>query len=373
MKELPHSDILPVHHLSRVFNQTTNSYKFYWFLSILEHVRETGERHIPLDLLIARMVAKVWYPVNYFRIFFGKQDQLSQLVLLIKSETSLQDDDDEGKIIDQIVNILESSKNAGLRKRLRDLTRYVPYRFIRPWYAAELKGVDDTRVSKLLKIFAGNDRNRNGELCLYRILPNNTPSIEIPQSWHAYLQEHNKILQDFCLWNLVKYLQKNNPNIPNLPDKLFPPRARDLSRARSFWKTILTDQTQFTCIYSGLPVTADKFSIDHFIPWRLVTHDLLWNLIPTPKFVNSAKGDCIPSLEVYFERFAKTQHRAFQLIYQKRKLKLLEDYSFLFRKELQAIGNLSENEFNNILRTTIEPLVQIAANMGYEINWVYKK
>ncbi len=371
--DLPKSKHLPIHLLSTVFRNTQNSYKFYWFLSILEHVKETGENRIPLDELIARMVAKVWYPVNYFRIFFGKQDQLSQLVLTLKSETTLQDDDNEVKVLDKILSILKTSKNSGLGKKLRDLTRYVPYRFVRPWFATELRGLEDYKVSKLLKVFVGNERNRIGELCLYTIIQKPSLSIEIPQLWLSYLQEHNKILQEFCLWNLVSYLQKNNPNVPNLSEKLFAPKARDLSRARIFWKIVLSEQPQFVCIYSNVPVSAEKFSIDHFIPWRFVTHDLLWNLIPTLKFINSAKSDCIPSLDVYFDRFAKIQHLAFLTVYQTRKMKLLEDYSFLFRKELKAVKNLSEVEFKNTLRSVLEPLVQIAANMGYESNWVYKK
>lgn len=370
---LPQSKVLPINHLSSVFNRTTNSYKFYWFLAILEHVRETSEHHIPLDLLISRMVAKVWYPVNYFRIFFGKQDQLSQLVLILKSETALQDDDNEVKVLDEVVSILDTPGNSRLSKKLRELTRYVPYRFIRPWFATELKGMEDAKVSKLLKVFAQRERNRKEELCLYRILQKPLPSLEISTLWLSYLQEHNKILQDFCLWNLVNYLQKNNPNVPNLSDKLFAPKARDLSRARMFWKIVLADHPRFICIYSGVPVFADKFSIDHFIPWRFVTHDLLWNLIPTPKFINSAKSDCIPSLDVYFNRFARLQHLAFQTVYRARKTRLLEDYSFLFRKELKAVENLSEVEFKNTLRSAIEPLVQIAVNMGYESNWIYKK
>lgn len=37
-------------------------------------------RTIPLDALLARMVASVWYPTNYFRLSFGKQDCLGSVV-----------------------------------------------------------------------------------------------------------------------------------------------------------------------------------------------------------------------------------------------------------------------------------------------------
>jgi hypothetical protein len=70
MVTLPYSDRLPVPILAAVFDEVTNSYKFYWFLAILEWVREEQTPLLPLDALLARMVASVWYPTNYFRLSF---------------------------------------------------------------------------------------------------------------------------------------------------------------------------------------------------------------------------------------------------------------------------------------------------------------
>jgi len=77
MNCLPPSKKLPVNSLASSFDNVTNSYKFYWFLAILEHVRENQSRIIPVNDLLARMVSAVWYPINYYRISFGKQDRLS--------------------------------------------------------------------------------------------------------------------------------------------------------------------------------------------------------------------------------------------------------------------------------------------------------
>jgi len=62
---IPHSDKLPVHLLASCFNNTTATYKFYWFLSIL-HAVERGETRISKRMLFAGMVANAWYTVNYF-------------------------------------------------------------------------------------------------------------------------------------------------------------------------------------------------------------------------------------------------------------------------------------------------------------------
>lgn len=38
--KLPQSELLPINYLSAIFNNTTNLYKFYWFLAIFEAFRE---------------------------------------------------------------------------------------------------------------------------------------------------------------------------------------------------------------------------------------------------------------------------------------------------------------------------------------------
>jgi hypothetical protein len=68
MDNLPFDEHLPVEILSAGFRNVTNSYKFFWFLAILEHIQEDHSRVIPIDQLLARMVAWVWYPTNYFKL-----------------------------------------------------------------------------------------------------------------------------------------------------------------------------------------------------------------------------------------------------------------------------------------------------------------
>ena len=78
----------------------------------------------------------------------------------------------------------------------------------------------------------------------------------------------------------------------------------DLKLANRFWKGYIAENPDVTCIYSGQPITFQNLSLDHFLPWSYVVHDQLWNIIPTPKNINSAKNDRLPSLETYFEGFS---------------------------------------------------------------------
>jgi hypothetical protein len=72
--ELPASPRLSVADLSAVFANTTNSYKFYWFLAILDELAETGQPRIAMRSLALRMVANVWYPLDYYKLSFGVDD-----------------------------------------------------------------------------------------------------------------------------------------------------------------------------------------------------------------------------------------------------------------------------------------------------------
>ena len=191
--------------------------------------------------------------------------------------------------------------------------------------------------------------------------------------WVSYLIKHLKILTEFTLWNLGNYLQGNNPNVPNLQRKLFPPLVRKLSNAKLYWKSFIENAKNEKCVFSKQIINLNNISIDHFIPWRFVAHDQLWNLIPVLKRVNSYKGDNIPS-EIYLNDFANLQYRAFlnavnsNLI----KPKILEDYTILFNDTLNNIGSISNKKFSDRIIKNLKPMMQIAINMGFRGNWKFK-
>ena len=72
--QLPPQSGLSILKLNSVFGDTTNSYKFYWFLGILELVNNGKSDRLSMDDLAIQMVARVWYPLDYFKLSFGKQD-----------------------------------------------------------------------------------------------------------------------------------------------------------------------------------------------------------------------------------------------------------------------------------------------------------
>lgn len=70
--EIPSSKVLTTNCLSRVFNSTVATYKYYWFISILEIYVGTETSRIKLWDIIISMIANAWYPVHYFVFRLGK-------------------------------------------------------------------------------------------------------------------------------------------------------------------------------------------------------------------------------------------------------------------------------------------------------------
>ena len=100
---LPPAPGLPINRLTACFNNTSATYRFYWFLSILEAV-EKGETTIPKQALLSRMVANAWYPVHNFRVSFGKQDKLQEAVKTIKETENLPIDAQKEAILATLAN-----------------------------------------------------------------------------------------------------------------------------------------------------------------------------------------------------------------------------------------------------------------------------
>ena len=368
---LPTSNLLPVEYLSASFDNVTNSYKFYWFLAILDHVRNKQTRIIPVRQLTAQMVANVWYPANYFRLSFGKQDRLGQITMNVGAESSLPIDSERVNIIRSVLNHLKDSSE--IAREIKSLQEYVPFRFLRPFFASKLRGMKDTVINSNIEKMAEELYNNPGSPCLYRFISTPDFSIEIHPAWFEYLKQHLSILTGFCMWHLVGYLQKNNPNVPNIPNKLIEPSQRDLKRAREFWGIAFGKLEQVQCVYSGLEMNKEQFSLDHFLPWRFVAHDLLWNIIPAPKNINSSKSDNLPDVEKYFDLFSKLQHQAVKIVSVSEKSNLVEDYVLLMKaSSAKELGSISLSNFRDLLYDTIAPQIQIAVNMGFSAHWRYR-
>jgi hypothetical protein len=143
-------------------------------------------------------------------------------------------------------------------------------------------------------------------------------------------------------------MQARNPNVPGVINKLRAPTMRQLTAARDFWRFVRSDfervgkAAQFKDIYSGQQL-GDSFSIDHFLPWSFVVHDLLWNLTPVEPATNSNKSDVLPGLDLYFPRLAKLHFSAIEIA--RKRPKFLADYTDCFKQGTESLLALGENGF----------------------------
>lgn len=344
---LPQNNKLPIPTLAGIFSNTTATYKFYWFVALLDIVVKERKTRISFWEIIAGMVAESWYPIHYFKISFGKSDSLFDKSLEIQNAFQISIESDKDKIKKYLLDNLN-----GTKKFLRIFTLNVPYRFLSPWIKYTF---DEDVVAK---------SQRFEKDCLYAIYGD---EIVINDNWVEYLTEHYTILRDFAFWNLTEFLQKRNPNVPDVPSKLIKPLLRDsLTKQHKFWDAYIETVGSIRCIYTNKPLIAKDYDLDHFIPWSFVSHNLLWNLLPADSSINSSKSNNLPPLDIYLKPYAELHHKALKTIYPKNpNNKILEDYLTVY-DSVGELVRMSDDDFCNVFQKTFSPLAQIAENMGFK-------
>jgi hypothetical protein len=345
-------------HLNRVFVNTTNSYKYYWWLSIIELFSLKEKKEISFDEIIFKTISKLWYPVNYYKLSFGKTDQCSAYIKEIKERYLLDDDLSEHELYEFLI---VNKDSVLLSKITSELTKYVPYRFIRPWFSQETRGLKDSRVnSKILEI--------QNETAPYSIDVGSN-KIAINDSWVQWLRMNHTLTKAHVLFNLVGYLEKKNPNVPSLSKKLEKPETRNLTSASKYWRNFVLSNPGQVDVFGKKPLgTLEKFSLDHFMPWSFFTHDLLWNLHPVEKKVNSSKNNLIPDRS-YLKPFAFLQYSFCNFLLKQGQNKALENYYSFFSCSKDDLNQLTKNEFLRKIEHFYLPQFEIAENMGFDSNW----
>lgn len=350
---IPQSDILSTNRLGRIFKSTSATYKFFWFISLMQiHAKKKDLKLSVWDLVI-RMVANAWYPIHYFRLSFGKSDSFYDIVMTLQELTDIPIDADNENVIVGLTNRLGEKR---IKEILNTLTLHVPFRFLSPW----IRYVSDEDV------IVRSQRLENG--CLYSLFKDSGDFyILLNPAWDTYLHTHYNILMDFAYWNLTLFLQARNPNVPSIPNKLIRPINRNsLKRQHAYWDMVMELSQSIYCIYTNELLHQGEYDLDHFIPWSFVSHDLLWNLIPSDGSINSSKSNKLPDLNIYLPKFASLQHHSLQLVLNANKEpKVLEDFISL-GYTARELADMDDDHFRELYERTFNPINQIARNMGFE-------
>lgn len=370
--QLPYSDELNIGYLSRLFDNTTNCYKFFWFQAILRKLDGTHCR-FTFDELINEMIADAWYMVTEYHLRLGPlgiTDNLEEIVKYIHEYYGFMSSEKREKIIE----FLQETEDKRIAKYKSDLTLNVPYRLQVPFY-------DEITIDQSLwkgsKQKLTDEINRQRRLIYYfeRISGLGT-MIEVYALWADYLLRHKEILKGWTQLKLIQYLQNKNPSVPGISDKIEAPGHRDIDRVRKYWKLIILIDSGIRDIYGAVSLADENISVDHFVPWQYVAHDELWNLHPTTRSINSSKSNSLPSWSMYFPALGELEYRAYELMNQNesvaREFQKIAPYHLNnqeIRNQLYEKG-LDKTSFIERLEHVIKPVYESAQMLGFQ-EWVY--
>jgi len=362
--ELPESN-LNIASLSRLFDDTTNSYKYIFFISILDLLKRRSfdvSNEFTFKDLIVEMLANAWFPHAYFKLSFGLQDQivnkLNSLNLEVPNSVLSFTDIDKKQLRDTI------SKH----KIDNSLMRYVPYRLIVPFFDQTAKPRKDGDINKWVKDKA-SQAYKVSEAPYF--IEND--SIRFSPAWAEYFKDHYTIIRGWASWEWLNYMQRCNPNVPAVSNKLFPPQQRTaLNEQKKYWRVVL-ENVPIYCIFSKQRISQATSPLDHFLPWSFVAHDQLWNLLPILSNVNSSKSNNLPSAK-YYNNFISLQHLGLvvsrQYLIESEWNKYTESY--LLDLKITNRGDLLNREvLINAYQPILASLTELAKGQGFCSGWVY--
>lgn len=373
MSDLSRSKSVDVTALAGLFSNTTNSYKYVFFQALLEKCRNSDfeDRLIRLDDLAIEMIALAWYPYKYFHISFGLQDKIGKVIDNL-------DFDAQSQRIGSHTNqkrLRGAIKTQADTIKLSPLLRYVPFRLLSPFFRRETQGMSDALRDRTIHRLANEHFHKAKPFYRFcRNGNNDTDLIELHPDWNEYIKRNYSIVKGWAERRWLGFLQKRNPTMPALSEKLYPPNQRaPLNQQRRFWKLALHNAPLF-CIYSGRPLNPESFALDHFLPWSYVCHDQLWNLVPTSKGINSSKGHSVPS-EEYLNPLADIHSKALAIVMDAPDITRAERHKFIEAYLADLKVQESEITEGKIMGQTYQdvllPQMNLARQAGFQGGWVF--
>lgn len=193
---LPQHKNLPVEHLSNIFKHTTTTYKYYWFLALIDLV-SNGETIIPKQAIFAKLLAKAWHTALRSDLSFGKLDRLSAKMHHLMTLTSLHINMDEATVYHLLSNTSEST----VYDTLMELDTNVPHRFLSPWFPQK----DHKYIYHYTQ--------KHDHQAMYTLYGDH---IVIHPTWAAYIQHHAASLKSYTYEHLEAYLKVRNPAVQDI-------------------------------------------------------------------------------------------------------------------------------------------------------------
>ncbi|MBE7073322.1 MAG: HNH endonuclease [Ruminococcaceae bacterium] len=367
--KLPYSDSINTGYLARLFDNTSECYKLFWFKAIVTAVGN-DKQILTYEELIDKMIADAWYMVTEYHLSLGPKDSLQAVIELMNSRNpELKSSEKESVIIDYLANVNDKE----ILSKKHTLTYNVPYRLQAP-FLTDLKG----KAWNIPTADLAARINQGDKLIYYFEAINGLASrIIVNDEWADYIKKNREIILGWIEYHMIHYLQKRNPSVPGIADKLYPPQERKLEKVKKYWKMVLSVEPVRE-IYNNQMLTDKDISIDHFVPWSYVAHDEFWNLSPTTRSINSSKSNNLPNWELYFPRLVRLEYQSYKLMWKYDII--LKEFNKCAKEHINNIDiqerlykeGLSCDEFTKQLETVIRPIFNAAHECGFNWNWEYK-
>lgn len=365
LMQLPFSEELEIKYLSRLFDNKSECYKLFWFQAIVTKI-EDGKEIITFEELVDEMIADAWYMVSEYHLNLGPSDALEKVIKRINEISNIKSSESKANILKYIKECTDKE----VQKYRKVLTLNVPYRLQAPFMEGAKSDVWKLSGNNLAQRI-----NQEQRLMYYfGAFQGMKTEIRIQPEWMDYIIRNREIIRGWIQFNMITYLQRRNPSVPGIADKLYPPQERKMEKVKKYWKTVLEIQPIHE-IYMGIELQKKDMSIDHFVPWSYVAHDEFWNLHPTTKSINSKKSNYLPDWKTYFQKLCQIEYQSYELLWKNEKLhkqfdELANEHlnNYEIRQKLYRSG-LSEIEFAGQLSEVLSPVYQSAKNAGF-MNWV---
>lgn len=363
---------------SSMMDNPTCCYKFYWLEAIVQLISQ-NIKSATYDEIINRMIANAWYPVIEYHIHlsgldsYGQvKDNLERAVLRLKMLSDLSNSASREEII-QNISILDDDKH--FKRYKNELIKYVPYRALSGF--ARQGGITvnlDGNKSKVMTQFNALSKSKILLPYIFCVGRGLERELVFNDGWVQMIQDNTVAILGWIQHEKVKWLQKNNPEVPGIVYKLIPnDKIRKLDRVKKLWRAVM-DIVPIRDIFADEPLIEGNYDIDHFIPWSFVMNDELWNLMPIKSPLNSSKSNKLPVWDKFFKGFASNQYILYLQIKSGNR-NIYNLYTECFQDNLHSIWAIkelygkdnTEAEFQNILDKNMRPVYDSAIRQGYDI------
>lgn len=207
--------------IMHVFDKKANSYKYFWFMSLLQIYKDNQDENITYKQILVKMISKAWKYVFMLHGSFSQSDRLSSYLSDLRQATELR----RGALESEIESELNKKYDElELESKLSPLLNGVPYRFLSPW----IPYINNGEVMR--KSWSQESR------CPYELYQDH---VVISKLWRRTFLDYYDSLQMLAEYGLDHYLKisENNKEANDFYNKRFE-SLNQLLKGIKKWKNV---------------------------------------------------------------------------------------------------------------------------------------